>query len=72
MLEIMISLIMLPTHAYGGVVMALVSQKYRSTMKSEISIYPKIATLCGIAFVIVIGSVILGCPQIMKIITELS
>ena len=70
MLEIIIAVIILPTHAYGGVVMTLVSQKYSNLSKSEIARYPKMAVLCGIAFVVIMGSFILMYPQVMEIITD--
>lgn len=70
LLEVMITFIILPAHAYGGVAMTLVSQNCEQDSLHNINQYPKIAIICSGILVSVIGGLILAFPNVLSIITD--
>lgn len=70
MLEVVISFIILPAHAYGGVAMTLVSQNYENISLREVKKYPRVAIICSGILVIVLGGAILLFPEVLGIITN--
>lgn len=70
LLEVIISFIILPAHAYGGVAMTLVSQNYENKSVDEICKYPKIASILGSVLVAILGGIILVFPNVIGVITD--
>ncbi|MCF0128452.1 MAG: hypothetical protein HUJ70_07755, partial [Pseudobutyrivibrio sp.] len=70
LLEVIISFVILPAHAYGGVAMTLVAENQHKMTRKELSKYPRTACMCSEILVAIIGLCIIFIPELLGIITD--
>ena len=70
LLEVIVSFVILPAHAYGGVTMTLISQNYKKVYLGELSKYPRISCICSSILVTFLGGIFLIFPEVVSVITN--
>jgi putative MATE family efflux protein len=70
LIEVIISFVILPAHAYGGITMTFVTQNYRKIYLGKLCRFPEISCVCSSVLVALLGGIILIFPESLAIITN--